>query len=193
MKINTIDNILKFLEEKENRKIPQEWVDLKETNSVIKKFETHPDGVQYKHEGNLVFEDSNHLTELPNDLYVTGSLNLENCNRLTKLPDKLYVGGNLDIIRCENILELPKSLRVDNNFWLWEIPKMLNLPNNLHVEGFLSIKRCYQLTYIPYNLYVGEDLTFMFTAISDKYTRSQLRDIITSKGGEIVGDIEIQA
>jgi hypothetical protein len=120
-------------------------------------------------------------------------LNLENCNRLTKLPDKLYVGGNLDIIRCENILELSKDLYVDNSFWLWECPKILNLPNNLHVEGFLSIKRCYQLKYIPYNLYVGEDLTFMYTPISDKYTRSKLREIINSKGGEIVGDIEIQA
>ena len=59
MKTNTIDNILKFLEAKENKKIPQEWADLKPMNSLIEKFENHPDGVQYRHEGDLVFENSN--------------------------------------------------------------------------------------------------------------------------------------
>lgn len=193
MKTNTIDNILNFLETKENKKIPQEWADLKPMNSLIKKFENHPDGVQYRHEGDLVFENSNQLKELPNDLYVTGKLVLKNCNYLKKLPNKLYVGGDLDIIRCESITELPNDLYVDVSFYLWECPRILNLPDNLHVESFLSIKRCYMLTYIPFNLYVGEDLTFMFTPISDKYSRRELHDIITSKGGEIVGDVEIQA
>lgn len=193
MKTNTIENILKFLETKENKKIPQEWADLKPMNSLIEKFENHPDGVQYRHEGDLVFENSNQLKELPKDLYVTGNLVLKNCNYLKKLPNKLYVGGDLDIIRCESITELPNDLYVDVSFYLWECPRILNLPDNLHVESFLSIKRCYLLTYIPFNLYVGEDLTFMFTPISDKYSRKELHDIITSKGGEIVGDVEIQA
>ena len=85
MKTNTIDNILKFLETKENKKIPQEWVDLKPMNSLVEKFENHPDGVQYRHEGDLVFENSNQLKELPNDLYVTGNLVLK-CLHFNKNP-----------------------------------------------------------------------------------------------------------
>ena len=75
MKTSTIDNILKFLETKENKKIPQEWADLKPMNSLIKKFENHPDGVQYRHEGNL-FLGYSVLKELPNDLYVEYNLSL---------------------------------------------------------------------------------------------------------------------
>lgn len=192
MKTSTIDNILKFLETKENKKIPQEWVDLKPMNSLIEKFENHPDDVQYRHEGELAFSYSN-ITKLPNDLYVTGSLILENCSYLKKLPNKLYVGGNLDITSCESITELSNNLYVGNSFYLWECPRILNLPDNLHVDAFLNIKRCHLLTYFPFNLYVGEDLTFKSTPISDKYNEVEIRDIITSKGGEIVGDVEIKA
>ena len=154
MKTKTIENILKFLEENENKKTPQEWVDLK--IKFIKKFklleelENHPDGAQYKYYDNWDLSGSNVLDKkiksiLPNNLYVQGSLWLAD-RKLTKLPDKLHVEGKL-IIWDSNITELPDYL------------------------------------------YVGLDLIIENIPLAKKYTNEQIREIVTSTGGQITGKI----
>jgi hypothetical protein len=41
----------------------------------------------------------------------------------------------------------------------------------------------------PNNLYVGGDLYINNTPLERKYTNKQIRDIVTSTGGQIIGDI----
>ena len=137
MKKETIEKILNFLKEKEGKGLPRNW-------NIVEKLENHPDGVQYRHEGDLVLRYSN-ITKLPNDLYVKGGLFLFNSKQITKLPDKLHVGGGLDIRGCNQITELP---------------------NNLHVGGDLYIKG---------------------TPLSKKYSHEEIREMITSKGGTLIG------
>ena len=124
MKKETIENILKFLEDKENKELPKKWVDLverlKETLKLIKELENHPDGVQYKHKGTLYLKDSN-IKKLPNDLYVDGSLSLYGCEQLTKLPDKLIVVGYLDLDKSD-IIELPNKLFVGFDLCIFDTP-----------------------------------------------------------------------
>jgi hypothetical protein len=138
MKAETIKNIFNFLKEKEGKEIPYKW-------GFIHKLETYPDGIQYKHNGNLILLNRN-ITKLPNDLYVDGVLNLWGCKQLTKLPDKLHVTQSLTILRT-SIEELPD------------------------------------------NLYVGGSLYMANTPLADKYTDEEIREMITSKGGTLIGKI----
>ena len=146
MKRQTIENILNFLNEKEDKELPQKWFYSIKKIELVKELENHPDGIQYKHKGDLNLKNSN-ITKLPNDLYVDGRLNLRYCDQLTKLPDKLYVGGWLDIRGCNQLTELPNNLYVGGNLWLANTP----LANN--------------------------------------YTDEEIREMITSKGGTLIGKI----
>jgi hypothetical protein len=166
MNRNTIDNILNFLEEKEGKEIPEAWLDSIEQLKLIKELETHPDGTQYIHNDNLVLINRN-ITKLPNDLYVDGDLNLWRCKQLTKLPDKLHVEGWLDIRECSQITELP---------------------DDLFVGGWLAFPYT-NISEIPNNLYVHYDLYVYDTPLSRKYSSDEIREMITSKGGTIIGKI----
>jgi len=165
MKPETIENILNFLEEKEDKQIPSKW-------ELIKKIENHPDGIQYRYEGDLVLRHTN-ITKLPNNLYVDGVLDLYGCKRLTKLPDNLYVGGYFSIEET-NIEELPDNLYVDHNLYL----------DNTNIAN------------IPNNLYVGKNLFIKDTPLAKKYQYERfeymdedIHKIVASTGGEIVGKI----
>ena len=166
MKPETIDNILNFLEEKEDKQIPSKWFDLIEKLKLIKELENYTDGVQYKHKGNLGLSYTR-ITKLPNDLYVDGSLFLWDCSKLTKLPDNLYVGKNLDLWGCEQLTKLPDKLYVGQS---------------LIMIG-TSIEE------IPNNLYVGGDIYIYDTPLAKKYTDEEIYEIVTSTGGKIIGKI----
>ena len=159
MNRNTIKKILNFLEEKEGKEIPNKW-------KLIKELENHPDDKQYIYEGNLVLNDSN-IRKLPNDLYVRGYLKLNNSKQLIKLPDKLHVEGWLDIRECSQITELP---------------------DDLFVGGWLAFPYT-NISEIPNNLYVHYDLYVYDTPIAQKYTNEEIREMITSKGGTLIGKI----
>ena len=162
---NTIENIFNFLKEKEDKELPKKWFDSIEKFKLIKELETHPDGTQYKHNGNLNLINTN-ITKLPNDLYVEGGLFLMGCSQLTELPDELYVGGlNLGGLTIKE------------------------LPNDLHVTYDLSLYNCKQITELPNNLHVGNEFFIRGTPLADKYTNKQIIDIVTSTGGLIVGKI----
>ena len=145
MKTETIEKILNFLKEKENKELPESWFDSVKKFELIKELENHPDGTQYKHRDDLNLINTN-IKKLPNDLYVDGLFDLDGCKRLTKLPDNLYVGG------------------------------------------YFSIQET-NITKLPDNLYVGNDLHIYGTPLAEKYTDDEIREMITSKGGTLIGKI----
>ena len=110
MKTKTIENILKFLEEKEGMEIPLGLHVKMKKLKLIEELENHPDDTQYMYNGHLNLGRTN-IKKLPNDLYVDGSLSLYYCKQLTELPDKLYVRDSLNI-RETNILDIPNNLDV---------------------------------------------------------------------------------
>ena len=171
MKIETIENVLKFLEAKEGKKITDRMFHYIEKLKLIKELENHPDGTQYRHEGDLHLINSI-ITKLPNDLYVTGNCYLENSYQLKVLPIKLHVGGDLDLADCVHITELP---------------------DNLYVGRVLSLHKT-KISNFPNNLYVGEDLYIYNTPLANKAielytTYNQMLKIFKSTGGKINGRI----
>ena len=166
MNRNTIENILNFLKEKEDKELPKKWFDSIKKIELVKELENHPDGIQYKHKGDLNLKNSN-ITKLPNDLYVGGGLYLNYCQYLTELPNNLYVEFSLDLQDCKELKKLPDDLYVGGFLDLTNT-NILELPNNLYVDGFLRI---------------GD------TPLAKKYTDEQIRDIVASTGGRIRGNI----
>ena len=166
MKTETIKNILTFLKEKEGHELPKAWIDLIKKLKLIQELENHPDGTQYKHRGSLDLRDST-IRKLPNDLHVTGALDLRGCQYLTELPDNLYVAFYLR---------------------LWDCVKITKLPNDLYVGGNLALIHT-NISEIPNNLYVGVDLFIRGTPLSNKYSNYEIREMITSKGGTLIGKI----
>ena len=167
MNRETIEKILYFLKEKEGKKLPSKWLDSIETIKSIKELENHPDGTQYRHKGNVYLADKKTLTKLPNDLHVDGYLVLKGCTKLIKLPDKLYVGGRLTLRKCRQLTKLP---------------------DNLHVDSYLDLDNS-GIINIPNNLYVGGDLYISNTPLAKKYTHEEIREMIKSKGGTVIGKI----
>lgn len=131
--------------------------------NLIERLETHPDGAQYRYKGNLSLSYS-YITKLPNDLYVDGSLYLIETD-ITKLPNKLHVDGTLSLKGCNQLTELP---------------------DNLYVGYILNLRNT-NISEIPDNLYVGDDLFIYDTPLAHNYTDDEIREMITSKGGTIIG------
>ena len=185
MKRETIENILNFLKEKEGKETPKKWFDSIEKLKLIYELENHPDGIQYRYEGMLPLSDSN-ITKLPDNLYVGNSLDLTRCKELTKLPDNLYVGYHL-YLTASNITELPNNLYVGGNLFL-NNSNITELPYKLHVGRYLVLNNS-NLTELPNNLYIDGDLYIKGTPLSKKYSHEEIREMITSKGGTIIGKI----
>ena len=207
MERNTIEKIFNFLKEKEDKQLPKKWVKLIEKLKLIKELENHPDGIQYKHNGDLLLVNTN-ITKLPNDLHVTGNFGLENCKQLKVLPSKLYVGGNLliaetNIAKLSNnlyvggnlqlaklgITKLPNDLHVRGSFKLYGCEELTELPDNLYVKDFFVLAGCNQIIELPNNLYVGGALHMTNTPLAKKYTNEEIYEIVASTGGQIIGQI----
>ena len=159
MKIETIEKILTFLYEKEGKGFPQNW-------NLIKNLETHPDGTQYKYDGDLDLSGTN-ITKLPKDLFVDGNLYLNNCQYLTELPNELYVEYSLNLKHCNQITELP---------------------NKLHVGGNLLIAET-NIAKLPNELYVGINLFIYNTPLAKKYTDEEIRKMVDFIDFTIFGQI----
>ena len=186
MKRQTIENILNFLKEKEGHELPKAWIDLIKKLKLIQELENYPDGTQYKHRGSLDLRDST-IRKLPNDLHVTGYLRLTGCKQLTELPKILYVGESF-WIDYSNITELPDYLHVEGSLHL-DSSNITKLPNDLYVWGNLELFSCQKLIELPENLYVGRDVYIYDALLAEKYTNEEIREIVTSKGGKIEGQI----
>jgi hypothetical protein len=166
MKVETIEKIFNFLEENEGKEMPSKWNKLMLKYKLTQNLETHPDGSQYRYEGELNLSYSK-ITKLPNDLYVNGDLVLDGCQQLIKIPDDLYVEVDLALEHCQQLTELPDNLYVGGNLWLY-YTKIEEIPDNLYVGGVLHIRD---------------------TPLANKYTNEEIIDIVTSTGGEIIGGI----
>ncbi len=166
MKVETIEKIFNFLKTSEGKEIPESLLYSIKILKFIEELENHPDGKQYRYEGDLNLSYSN-IKKLPNDLYVVGWLNLGLCKQLTKLPDKLYVSTVIYLKGCTQLTKLPDNLYLGGNLYL-EQTNIEELPNNL---------------------YVGGDLYINNTPLERKYTNKQIREIVASTGGQIIGDI----
>ena len=159
MKTETIEKILTFLHENEGKGFPQNW-------NLIKSLETHPDGTQYKYDGDLDLSGTN-ITKLPKDLFVDGNLYLNDCKQLTELPNELYVEYSLNLRHCNQITELP---------------------NKLHVGGNLNLSGI-NITKLPDNLYVGINLFIYNTPLANKYTDEEIREMVDFIDFTIFGQI----
>jgi hypothetical protein len=99
-----------------------------------------------------------------------------------KYEDNLYLNNS-------NIKKLPNDLYVDGNLELYNANQLKELPSKLYAEGDLLLTGCKQLRGLSKYLYVGGDLYLYKTSLADKYTDEQIREIVASTGGEIVGII----
>ncbi|MCF8339627.1 MAG: hypothetical protein K9I82_01500 [Chitinophagaceae bacterium] len=120
MERNTIEDILKFIKEKEGRKLPEAWFHSLKKHELIQELENHPDDTQYRYDFNLNLSKSR-IKKLPSNLFVKGALDLSYCKGLTKWPDRLEVRDDLNL-RESGILELPNKLSVWGLLDLRETP-----------------------------------------------------------------------
>ena len=96
--------------------------------------------------------------------------------------------GFLDVMDS-NIKKLPNDLYVDRSLSLENCKQLTKLPNNLYVGGYLDLTNCEHITELPDDLYIGWNLFIKETPLAKKYTNEQIREMITSKGGTIIGKI----
>lgn len=111
----------------------------------------------------LMLRDSN-IKRIPDGFYITGSLDLNN-SKIKHLPDNLYVGGYLD-------------LRKTN---------LKKLPNNMDV-GSLYISDT-EIDSIPEELFISSKFFVKNTPLGMKYTKEEIKKMITDRNGHIGGDI----
>ena len=102
------------------------------------------------------------ISKLPKNLVVGDYLNLEK-TKITELPENLIVGGCLNL-RGTKITKLPKNLIVGG--WLdLDGADITNLPENLVVRGNLFLQNT-KITELPENLIVGGCLNLYDTKIT---------------------------
>ena len=96
--------------------------------------------------------------------------------------------GNLDL-NDSTIRKLPNDLYVDKALILENCKQLTKLPNNLYVGGYLDLDNCEHITELPNGLYVRRNLFIYNTPLANKYTDEEIRDIVASKGGTLIGKI----
>ena len=95
--------------------------------------------------------------------------------------------SNLNLIRS-NITKLPNDLYVGGDLWLNNCKQLTELPDNLYVVNNLTLSYT-NISEIPNNLYVGTHLFIYDTPLAENYSVDEIRKMITSKGGKIIGKI----
>ena len=166
MKKETLKRIFYFLKEKENKELPYGW---KSANDNIIKQKLINGEPLIDHD--LTIENSldlqgTEITSLPIGFTVKNNLEL-GFSKINSLPKGLYVGGNLNLFNCREISSLPEGL---------------------YVVGDLSLTAS-NIESLPKGLYVGGWLFINGSLLAKKYTDEQIREMITSKGGTIIGKI----
>jgi hypothetical protein len=177
MKKENIGKILRFIKNKESKRIPQAWLDMEEKDKLIKILEDHPDDVQYRTNRNMplgyseirklpedmhivgsVFLGDSQIRKLPSKMYVTGDLFLNNSD-VVKLPDDLYVGGMLSVNSCKELIEMPDKLTIGMNLQMGDNPKLLKIPNNLQIKGWANLAE--EIRELPDNLRANDYLSII--------------------------------
>lgn len=106
-------------------------------------------------------------------------------NSLPLTKNELNVKGNLDLNFVNVPISLPDNLTVDGNLDLYQ-STIKKLPDNLTVSNTLDIRFTY-IDEIPKNLIVG-NLYLYDTPLTQKYSRTQIRNIIKERGGKIINN-----
>ena len=204
MEIETIKNILDFLEKEEN-KTPS-YTSLRKLN-LMYNLENYPDDTQFTYNDDLYLYGMS-IKKLPNKFYVKGYLMIKECKNLkellgdlrvegwadftglniTKLPDKLYVDDYLDLDSSEELIKLPNELYVGGSLNLSDCVKIKELPDNLYVGGNLGIIST-QIEDFPNNLFVRRDIGIRNTPLAEKYTDAEIRRNKNLNGGKFIGEI----
>ena len=135
----------------------------KETIEKILNFLKEKEGKEFPQNWNIIERLENHPDGT--QYRYEGGLYLMDTN-IKKLPDDLYVDGDLNLINST----------------------IKKIPNKLHVEGDLIIWDS-NITELPDYLYVGRNLMIERTPLAKKYTNEEIIEMITSKGGQINGEI----
>ena len=136
----------------------------------------------------LNFLEEKEGKEVPNKWFE--SIKLFNLvQKLENHPDRTQYkhNGNLNLI-SSTIKKLPDNLYVGNSLGLIDCTQLKKLPDNLHV-GYHLYLNAVDITELPNNLYVGGNLFINMTPLADKYTDEEIKDIVTSTGGNIEGKI----
>jgi hypothetical protein len=136
----------------------------------------------------LNFLEEKEGKELPKKWFDSIKL-LKLVQELENHPDGIQYkqNANLNLIGS-TIKKLPDNLYVGNNLGLMDCPRLKKLPDNLYVGYHLYLTNS-NITELPNNLYVGGNLFINMTPLADKYTDEEIKNIVTSTGGIIVGRI----
>ena len=113
---------------------------------------------------------------------------LELIKELENHPDDIQYRyeGNL-VLSSSVVKKLPNDLYVNGYFDLTDCKKIRNLPDKLYVKSSLYLEGCKELINLPYKLHVGRNLLIGDTPLANRYTDEEIKDIVTSTGGEIIG------
>jgi len=125
-------------------------------------FLKNKEGKDYPLEYKLIY---NQKSLTPEDLYVKDSLYLDQ-TKITSLPDNLTVEGDLYL----------------------QGSKITSLPDNLTVRGSLFIQSC-PIYDIPKKMSIEKHMYCVYTPLSRKNTRPEIRTMIRAKGGYVKGAI----
>jgi len=72
-------------------------------------------------------------------------------------------------------------------FDLTDCKKIRNLPDKLYVKSSLYLDGCKELINLPSKLYVGRNVLIGNTPLANRYTDEEIKDIVASTGGDIIG------
>lgn len=146
---------------------------------------------------------TSNIKKIGNTLFVKGFAGLRHSS-FSKLPDDVFLGGNVDLYDSK-IIELPDSLKHIHGFLNLNDSEIEKLPNGMTIRGDLCLYRTKikslpddlkvgghviltgsKIENLPKNLYIGEDLHLIYTPISKKYSKEEIRKICPGIKGEII-------
>jgi len=155
-----IYSLFKFIEDKE----PQYKSPL--TAKLIYEPETlTPEDLNVK--GDLIFEKTDQILSLPDNLNVEGNLSLKN-STIRSLPDNLKVGGDLNLSYAYYIDSLPENLEANRLNLYQTIIK--TIPSSLKVKTLLAGSS--SVSFIPKDLVadtISISMTPFFKALGSKF------------------------
>jgi hypothetical protein len=137
-----------------------------------------PDGLRVG--GNLTIS-STKIESLPPDLKVVGNLYGAG-TKIKSLPKTIHVGGSIVLYNTE-ITSLPDNLHINGSLDLNNNP-IETLPTGLHVSGYLDLAGT-RINSIPRGLRVGNFLALFRTPLAEKYSETEIRNMIEKSGGRV--------
>jgi hypothetical protein len=102
---------------------------------------------------------------------------------------KFKIASDVILYNRKDIASLGNLVEVEGNLNLG-YTNITSLPDNLKVGGYLFLEKT-NITSLPHNLKVGSNLFLERTPLSEKYTSTEIREMIENKGGYVNDNIYI--